>query len=346
MSRLILVLRDLYPARLSDAARAALPRLPQLEQWIARGDFEAITGDWRHYLQRQMNSSWARAAPPASIAAAAVSGVPQDQPVWLATPVHLVAGLDTVRLHPDGLLEFSPEEQQRLVQDFAQVFAGSGWSLHGTGHREMLLSGGSRVDSGTARGQDPALWLGADPREGLPSGPGANPLSRLGAEIEMWLHEHPVNRARVARASLNVTGLWIWGGGEPRIAGPEGALPRPSPGAVAWAHDLFVDGLAPLTGRRLESLPQCWPASPGGKRPPEADRLVVCELRTEPGEHTLQILERNWISPALREWRDGTWHSATLLMGSCAVTLSRGAFRWTWRRWRTQRPWWENLQKC
>ncbi len=343
--KLLLILRDLNPARLSDAARAALPPLPQLEHWVARGKLAAISGDWRQYLQRQLNPPSARAAPPASIAAAAVPGVPTDRPVWFATPIHLVAGLDTVRVHPEGLLELEREEQQVLAQDFARVFAGSGWSLHETGRRELLLAGGSYVDSGTARGQDPGLWLGADPREGLPSGAGAGALRGLGAEIEMWLHEHPLNQARVARACLNVTGLWIWGGGESPIARPAEAPPRTSAGEVAWANDVFIDGLAQLSGCAVQPLPQSWPVSRSAEQR-AADRLVVCELRTEPGQHTLDTLERRWISPAFGEWRAGAWNSATLLIGSCAVTLERGRFRWGWRRRSARRPWWESLQKC
>ncbi len=346
MSQLILVLRDLYPARLSDAARASLPRLPRLEQWLTRGDFKAGSDDWRQYLQRHMSETAAREAPPASVAAAAVPGVPRDLPVWFATPVHLVAGLDTVRLHPTGLLEVSEEAQHLLVRDFARVFTGSGWSLHATGRREMLLAGGVAFGPGALRSHDPALWLGADPRRGLPAGPGASALARLGAEIEMWLHEHPVNQARQERALLTVTGLWIWGGGERKIEARPGTVTQPAVAAVAWADDLFVDGLATLTGCTLAALPPCWPASAGMKSTPDTDRLVVCELRTEPGEHTLEMLERRWIAPALEHWRAGAWHSATLLAGACAVTLKRGALRWRWRGVRRNRPWWESMPQC
>lgn len=346
MSQLILVLRDLYPARLSDAARAALPRLPRLEQWLTRGDFKAGSDDWRRYLQRHMSQTAARAAPPASVAAAAVPEVPPDRPVWFATPVHLVAGLDTVRLHPTGLLQVDEEAQQLLARDFAKVFAGSGWSLHATGRREMLLAGGPALSAGALRSQDPALWVGADPRGGLPAGPGASALARLGAEIEMWLHEHPVNRARDARAMLSVSGLWIWGGGEGKIDTPVSTVSQPAVATVAWANDLFADGLAKLNGYTLEPLPRGWPASARMKLPSDTDRLVVCELRTEWGEHTLEILERDWIAPALEQWRAGGWHSATLLAGACAVTLSRGAFRWRWRGGRRHRPWWESMQQC
>ena len=133
--------------------------------------------------------------------------------MWLATPVHMVAGLDTVRVHPAGLLRLAAGEQQILQGDFARVFAGSGWSLHATGRRELLLAGPFPQANAAVRSADPALWLGADPRAGLPSGPGSDSLRRFGAELEMWLHEHPVNLARAGRGLLTVSALWLWGGG-------------------------------------------------------------------------------------------------------------------------------------
>jgi len=344
--RLILVLRDLYPARLSDAARAALPRLPQLEQWLARGEIELAAGDWRQWLLRESRDAAVRAAPPASIAAAAVSGVPAGVPVWLATPVHLVAGLDTVRVHPAGLLELSCEEQRALELDFRQVFAGSGWSLHATGRREMLLAGGAGLHADAVRSHDPALWLGADPREGLPAGPGANALRRLGAEMEMWLHEHPVNQARHARGTLSANALWVWGGGAAAIAIHSSAEPKTTGAALAWANDLFVDGLAQLESYTLEPLPERWPLSTPKDRPLPAVVLAVCELGPEGGESALHLLERNWVAPALEHWRSGPWRSATLVAGARAVTLTHRPFRSLWRSFRRTRPWWETLLQC
>jgi hypothetical protein len=55
-------------------------------------------------------------------------------------------------------------------------------------------------------------------------------------------------------------------------------------------------------------------------------------------------LERDWIAPALEQWRAGRWHSATLWAGARAVTLVRRPLRTLWRRWRRARPWWENWQ--
>jgi hypothetical protein len=329
------VLPDLYPTRLSEAARAALPRLPALERWFRQGRTERWIAGWRHWLLREWHGGSLAAAMPASVAGAAVAGVPTDQPLWLASPVHFVAGLDTLRLHPAGLLRLDGAEQMELASDFLTVFAGSGWSLHATGRREMLVSGGAPV---ALRSHDPGLWLGADPAEGLPAGEGARPLRRFGAELEMWLHEHAVNTARLRKGLLNVNALWLWGGGAPLAARPPA-----STRAMAWASDLFVDGLCALAGSSADPLPPRWPMPlHAGSLPPEL--LAVCELHSD--ADSLAALDRDWIAPALEQWRDGAYRSATLLAGNHAVSLEWAPMRRLWRAWRRPRPWWESLLQC
>jgi hypothetical protein len=342
VSRLVLVISDLPLARPDESARAALPRMPQLEQWLAAGDSEPVEG-WRPWLQRALLAGDQRVLPLASIAAAVLPDLPVALPLWLATPVHLVVGLDTVRVHPAGVLRLTWDEQRALEHDFASVFAGSGWSLHATGRRELLLAGGAPQPNGTVRSHDPQLWLGVDPRAGLPAGPGAAPLRRLGAEIEMWLHEHQVNQQRLARGQLSASGFWIWGGGGGARFAP--AVPS-SAGHVAWGDDLYLDGLARIGGYRVEPLPEHWPPQASSAAAPGADRLVVCELGPAPDLRSLELLDQNWIAPALELWRRGGVQRATLLAGGRAVTLAHAPLRSLWRRLRRIRPWWESFGPC
>ena len=342
MARLILALRDLYPTRLEPQAQAALPRLPELERWLQRGDADLRVGDWRRWLLQALSGGQYASATPAAIAGAAHSTVPEGAPLWFATPVHYVAGLDRLRLHPAGLLDLHADEQQQLAADFSAVFTGSGWSLHATGRRELLLSGGA---SGAVTTQDPALWLGADPAAGLPNGERSAPLRRLGAEIEMWLHEHAVNAGRRRRGLLVVNAFWLWGGGQPRLAVRAAAPAAPAGrGTQALAADLFVDGLMRLCGGEV--------STPGSRLPsplpdlPRPDRLVVCDLGAAPDAIALTALERDWIAPALAQWRDGAWETAVLLAGTRATTLARGSFRRLLRSMRRPRPWWETLLQC
>ena len=346
MSRLVLSLTDLIPAHCADSARAAPPRLPRLEEWLSRGEIERESGGWRHWLQRASRDNALRSAPPASIAAAAVPEVVGAQSVWLASPVHWVAGLDTVRLHPEGLLMLGVEEQRALARDFSQVFAGSNWSLHPTGRRELLLAGGSAQDPGAVRTHDPRPWLGADPRAGLPAGAGAAEMRRLGTEIEMWLHEHPVNLARQAQGKLSVSALWIWGGGAAPMAPGQVDAREQSGGAVAWADDLFVDGLARLGHFAAKALPPRWPPTLPIPRASGADVLAVVGRGAPPDAAALGSLEQDWIAPAFQTWRSGGVHEATLLAGELAVNLRRSPFRRLWRGLGRVRPWWENLSSC
>ena len=359
MSRLCLVVRDLYPTRLSQAARAGLPRLKCLEQWLRRGDRQTHSGGWRGWLQREYlggggypradtyssadasAGAQGTAVPFASIAAAALPGVPSDQPLWLASPVHWVAGLDTLRLHPAGLLTLSNEEQQLLSIDFESVFSGSGWKLISTGRRELLLAGGPAGLERLAT-HDPAQWLGTDPAAGLPKGAGSEALRRVGTEIEMWLHDHPVNRARLARRQLNANGFWLWGGGgwvaaTPRRAGAERSWLAPNGGVGASLDDLFVDGLTRLVGSALSAGP------PG-------DRCVVCDLGTAPDAPALLALDQAHFAVALGQWDRGVYTRATLLAGDQAITLDRDSWRGRGRQWwrtmRPVRPWWETLLEC
>lgn len=341
MTRLILVLRDLYPARLDREALATLPRLHALEQWLARGEVLPAAGGWRPWLWREFALRSAltdEPAAPAAVAAAAVPRLPAGKPLWLATPVHFVAGLDTVRLHPAGLVELDDEAQRALAADFAHVFAGSGYTLHATGRRELLLAGGAPAVAAGPRGDDPAMWLGADPRGGFPAGAHAAELRRLGAEMEMWLHEHPVNRARAARGQLPANALWLWGGGAPAVI----SAVRTSPPAVAWADDLYVEGLARLRATEAVALPERWPDAGAGAAA-DGELLVVHGLGAAPGTDSLHALERDWIAPALAQWQGGRWDRAILLAGERAITLDFSRWRRWWRRWRRPRPWWELL---
>lgn len=347
MNRLILVLRDCYPARLDREAFAALPRLAALERWLAYADIAPAPGGWREWLWREFalqsplapDTNEIAGATPASVAAAAVPNLPAGKPLWLATPVHFVAGLDTVRLHPAGLLELDRETQQQLAADFARVFAGSGFTLHATGRRDMLLAGGEPTAPGGARNGDPARWLGADPRAGFPAGAKGAPLRRLGAEIEMWLHEHPVNRARAARGELAASALWLWGGGASAVM----CALRRAPAAAAWAEDAYVDGLARVRGVDVRVPPDSWPFAGTGRGEP-GDAMVAFGAEVASRADSLSLMASGWIAPTLLHWQQGRIDTATLLAGERAFTLPR-LKRWQrgWRRLRRPRPWWEIL---
>lgn len=215
---------------------------------------------------------------PATIAAAASRATADEaygRMVWLATPVHLVAGLASVHLDARGLLQVDLDTRRTLAQDFNIVFAESGFRLEALASAGFLMTG-PRIDELDT--VEPARILGASVSEVLPGASTAPTLRRLVAEIEMWLYSHPVNAERARRGRLPITALWLWGGGGARegidlgVEPPLGsdttdtvpaslvrgaalaATATPIPG-VAFGHDPYLHGLWRMSGGNARATP-------------------------------------------------------------------------------------------
>jgi len=135
------------------------------------------------------------------------------------------------------------------------------------------------------------------------------------SEIEMWLFEHAVNRARLAAALPAVSGLWLWGGG-PAL----NSLPQ----VDGWTagDDPFFNALAAPSD------------SPRG----EASGVVV--IAAEPGTPEWSRAGARWLERSAAELRAGRIARLELSAGDRCVSV---AARGRWRFWRRSRPWWESV---
>jgi hypothetical protein len=348
VAELVFVLAD-FPSAQGEAggggdAPAGTPRLPRLETLLARARVAPLDTDWRGWLAARAPSGALLPSTPAATVAAAwelrgTTGREREQ-VWLASPVHYFAGLDSVHLHPAGLLRLERAEQSALAVDFARVFADSPWTLRALDRRELLLWGPAIAASGA----DPALYAGSDPSPGLPRGEGAGTLRGLGAEIEMWLYEHPLNLERRGRGELPVTTLWLWGanthsGAATTVrAAPAARAARPAPAAQLYGRDTFAEALWRLHGAAIQPLPESMDGVPIDT---DADQIVLLPLAHPEGLiSALQQFEQHWLPGAWRALRRRRVAALTLLIGTRSYRL-----RWPHlaRIWRTRRPWWEIL---
>ena len=295
-----------HPARSVPAAggaadaRATLPRLPALEHWLARAhDRRWPTRLARLAAARGLGAARGRRAPARAAAAAALRPQARASIGWLATPVHLVAGLDTVRLHPAGLLRLQRGAAAHAGRGLRARVRRLGLAAACHWRRARTAAGGPVPLARSAQPTIRRAVLGADPRAGLPRGAGARDLRRLGAEIEMWLHQHPVNRARAARRELpRQRWLWLWGGAarQARAASGRGTAAAAQQRLVLYADDLFAP--AWLSRRAApQPLPERWhgPMRAGsamlrGRRAAAPRRDCAARLRA---------LERDWFAPAL-----------------------------------------------
>jgi hypothetical protein len=150
-------------------------------------------------------------------------------------------------------------------------------------------------------------------RELLPSGPDAGKWRRWQDEMQMLLHEHPVNAAREQRGELPVNSIWLWGGGT--------RPPARKTSIGTWTNDETAAALARYVGAPASTLPADLDAviASGGS----AETIVVAlEQATE-----LAVLERAWIAPAWAAMCRGMVATVTLIAdGNGCATV------WTARR--------------
>jgi hypothetical protein len=332
MRRLTLILSDLFlPVEAGDQAAPAAMALPNFE-WLLRFAMTAPIAEWRHWLAEE--SSVAHAAEwPIARTCALAAGLPTAG-AWLATPVHLEARLDHVRLTDRGLLRLSPEERAAWRADFARAF-GPELSLHDAGERGFLLSGGPHLDTRTV---DPARLLDADISSSLPGR--APELRKLGIEIEMWLHGSALNTHRERAGKRRVSALWLWGGGTVEPVAP----PAPPPSQAyfrLFGGDPYLEALGKLAP--YQGFIRHERASPAnGFAGLELDCPVTVELTpmSGPPSESMTMLDTQWFAPARAALASGALERLDLVVNDLRF---RVASRSGWKLWRRRRSWVEHL---
>jgi hypothetical protein len=131
---------------------------------------------------------------------------------WLsADPAWMQPDLSGARLLACGQLPLSPEEARALAEPLKPMFEEAGlaleisapdrWHVRLPPHTEL-------PDFDT-----PEQALGEDLYEHLPSGPKGRRWRVLLNEVQVMLHQHPINAQRHARGLPPINSVWFWGGG-------------------------------------------------------------------------------------------------------------------------------------
>ena len=95
-----------------------------------------------------------------------------------------------------------------------------------------------------------SLAAGAGISTAMPRGPDAPRWRRWMNEVQMALHDCPVNAERERRGAAPINSVWPWGGGSlPPVSG------APAPFVQAWSDDALVRGLARHAGVECGVLP-------------------------------------------------------------------------------------------
>ena len=208
---MLFLIPHLFPTK--QLLKAATPdlRLPALQTLLARGTrqsclAEGVEAALCTALGVERQQDW----PLAPITLAADGGEARDA-YWLrADPVHLRLMRDRIVLANGDALSLSREEADALADAIGQHFGDDLRPLPLHPRRWYLRF--PVAPNLTTTPLSVAVGRDIDPL--LPRGGDAMRFRSQLNELQMLLHEHPVNQAREARGDLSVNSLWLWGGGQ------------------------------------------------------------------------------------------------------------------------------------
>ena len=318
------------PATLADAVRTA-GEFPNLAWLLARANSAPAAGDSAESLLANCIDGLPAPGP----LVAAGHGLAPDSHCYRAAPVHLRADRDRLLLFAGEALEPDPEDALRLVDEFNAAFAEDGLSL-------TVADGDWLLFAKAPPGPDlPPLTrvAGQYMDTVLPTDAAARPWRQLLNEVQMMLHEHPVNQAREARGEAAINGLWFWGGG------PSAAPAVPLPGAVigtdALSRGLTRPGDAALAG--IEALAGHHDAMASSNPAGSQSALMVwtdAEAALTGGDapgwlDALQRFERDVAGPLAPMAARGQLGLRLFCGNGLVYTLGAGA---RWRFWRRPGP--------
>jgi len=242
--------------------------------------------------------------------------------------VHLRAARDRLILVPNQALAVTVAEADALAGTLAPLLTGK-FTLYPLNPDQWCLRAETEdeSDAGIAA---PIELAGADVDPRLP----AMQWHALLTELQMALHQHPVNTAREARGEPAINSLWLWG------AGTLPAAAR-APWQSVSAEDPVALGLARLAGVRHRA-PGSGAAGWLERAPEDGRHLVVLDslrgARALGGPDALaarlRALDRDWFAPLLAALKGGRIGMVTVDVPEAAVSFEtvRGDLRRFWRR--------------
>jgi hypothetical protein len=308
--QLVLVLPDLLDLVGAAATPARAPGLAELLAWSGAPTRNAAGLDAeiasRYGIARQ--TDW----PLAAVRAASL-GVPTGDLYWLAAdPVTLVVGRDDVA--------FSGVVDDLTVADAAALVA----TLNAHFADDEIAFAAPRPDAIFAclaaaprlATHPPAATPDRPLRLRLPEGADAPKFRRWQSEIQMLLHEHPVNVAREKNGRPPVNGIWFSAGGAlpPR--------PSPAPAIRTLAGAGITVALAAHLGAWAQALPADIAEALDDAR---GAAVIVVELASDVG---IAEIDRSYALPARDALARGRLEAIDVLARDAADALC----------WRARRP--------
>ncbi|MDH5551937.1 MAG: phosphoglycerate mutase [Nitrosomonas sp.] len=259
-----------------------------------------------------------------------------DKDFWMrADPVHLRIEQNHILLADNQVLNIAIKESKQLADTLNDHFANRGLEFLLMNHDRWYIKLRKTPDMKT---YELSHITGKNINNFLPSGEDSKFWHHIFNEIQMLLHEHPINLARLARKELPINSVWFWGGG---------VMPAScrSPFLQIWSDEFLSSALALASGTKHAKLPpnaKTWQQStaPG-------DHLVVIDRLWKKAQYNdtygwreaFKQLEKNWLSPLFATIQEGNLNTLTITStnenATRNFTISRKNL---WKFWRVTKP--------
>ena len=249
-----------------------------------------------------------------------------------ADPVHLRADIDDLVLFDASDIDLSPDDAVALARTVNEALGPDGPRIDAAHPHRWYVA----PDAPARIATTPLSRAAGAPVSGaLPRGPDAAVWHRWMNEVQMALHECPVNVERERRGVVPVNSVWVWGAGSLPPAGD-----APAPFVRVWTDDALLRGLARHSGVECGVNPagaQEWlDGDPGpGAHLAAFDGLYPAVRRADidAWRAGLARLSRSWARPLLDALDSGAVARVSIddERGNRFTATRRGRFRW-WRR--------------
>lgn len=186
---------------------------------------------------------------PIAAIAASADGLAVGDAYWLrADPVHLLLQRDSFSLSEPVPIQLAREHAELMIASLNQHFSQDGMTfcIGTSGAWYLRLQQAPEIQTTL-----PSIVLDRNIYQFMPHGAAASAWLSYLNEIQMLLHEHPVNIERESRHQAPVNSVWLSGGGFM----PQ-ALPPESGADLFVANSPLYHGLAKWSGLAVEPAGQ------------------------------------------------------------------------------------------
>ncbi|HVF15709.1 MAG TPA: hypothetical protein VNA21_02330 [Steroidobacteraceae bacterium] len=290
-------------------------------RWTSTSAEQGRLQAWQRALLNSLDLQ--ESAHPSAVTSALGAGLESVTGDWLhAQPVHLAAGLNEVTLVPlQGEFALSSDELAAIAPTLSEHLAQTTLRFHQTRGNQWLIES---QDQWKVRTVATEFAINSDWNAALPEGEDAGQIRRLMTEMQMLLHDHPVNQRRSSRGLPTVNSLWFWGNGQTQRA------PKAQRLTCVGTHEYLLGAC------KLHDWQVSAPTTMGDALADVGDRdgavwVVECADMNE--------LESRWLSPAIAELKRGKLHRIDLIFDTWEISIDRWQLRRFWRRDRSPSEW-------